>query len=88
LADEGLLRPKDPGPDAEGRSTALGKQYRSAGSFALAAAEATNWDEAKSLSARGGRNLATEAGFEARIPAALRQFIRVEALTEDLRLDL
>ena len=84
LAGEAVPAPEALRPaDAEGRAAIVlaGKQYRSAGSFALAAAEATNWDEAKSLVLRGAvATWATEAGFEAKIPAALRQFVRVEAL--------
>ena len=77
--------------DAEGRASISlgGKQYRSAASFALAAAEAANWDEAKDLLLRGAvATWASEAGFEPRIPAALRQFVRAEGLTDDLRLSI
>ena len=92
MAGEAVSAPEGPRPaDAEGRaSIALGgKQYRSAGSFALAAAEAANWDEAKGLLLRGAvATWATEAGFEAKVPAALRQFVRVEELNEDLRLSI
>ena len=92
LAGEAVSAPEGPRPtDAEGRAAIAlgGKQYRSAGSFALAAAEAANWDEAKSLLLRGAvATWASEAGFEAKIPAALRQFVRVEELTDDLRLSI
>ena len=77
--------------DADGRaSISLSrKQYRSAASFALAAAEATNWDEAKELLLRGAvATWASEGGFEPRIPSALRQFARAEGLTDDLRLSI
>lgn len=77
--------------EAEGRAsiTLGGKQYRSAGSFALAAAEASNWDEARGLLLRGAvATWATEAGFDAKVPAALRQFARVEELNEDLKLSI
>ena len=70
LAGEAVSAPEGPRPaDAEGRAAIVlgGKQYRSAGSFALAAAEAANWDEAKSLLLRGAvATWATEAGFEAK----------------------
>jgi primosomal replication protein N'' len=66
-----------------------GKQYRSPGSFALAAAEAANWDTAKDLLQRGAvETWATEAGFESRIASALRQFAKAEGLTDDLRLSI
>jgi hypothetical protein len=92
LAGEAVSAPEGPKyNDAEGRATITmgGKQYRSAASFALAAAEAANWEEAKNLLLRGAvATWASEAGFEAKIPAALRQFVRVEELTEDLRLSI
>ena len=92
LAGEAVSAPEGPRlADAEGRaSIALGsKQYRSARSFALAAAEAANWDEAKGLLLRGAVvTWAIEAGFEAKVPAALRQFVGVEELNEDLRLSI
>lgn len=92
LAGEAVSAPEGPrSADSEGRVsiTLGGKQYRSAGSFALAAAEAANWDEAKGLLLRGAiATWATEAGFEARVPAALRQFVRAEELNEDLKLSI
>ncbi len=77
--------------DIDGRAAISlgGKQYRSPGSFALAAAEAANWDAAKDLLLRGAvATWASEAGFEPRIPSALRQFARAEGLTDDLRLSI
>lgn len=92
LAGETVSAPEGPKyNDAEGRATITlgGKQYRSAASFALAAAEASNWDEAKHLLLRGAvATWASEAGFEAKIPAALRQFVRGEELTDDLKLSI
>lgn len=92
LAGEAISAPEGPKHNAtEGRVsiTLGGKQYRSAASFALAAAEATNWDDAKNLLMRGAiATWAFEAGFEAKIPAALRQFVKVEELSEDLRLSI
>jgi primosomal replication protein N'' len=84
---EAAARPED----VDGRASISlgGKQYRSPGSFALAAAEAANWDEAKDLLLRGGvATWASEAGFEPRIPSTLRQFARAEGLTDDLRLSI
>ena len=77
--------------DVDGRAPISlgGKQYRSPGSFALAAAEAANWDAAKDLLLRGAvATWASEAGFEPRIPSALRQFARADGLTDDLRLSI
>ena len=92
LAGKAVSAPEGPKfNEAEGRATIAlgGKQYRSVASFALAAAEAANWDEAKTLLLRGAvATWASEAGYEAKIPAALRQFVRVEELTEDLRLSI
>jgi primosomal replication protein N'' len=86
-ASEAAARPED----ADGRASISlsGKQYRSAASFALAAAEAGNWDEARDLLLRGAvATWASEAGFEPRIPSAFRQFARAEGLTDDLRLSI
>jgi primosomal replication protein N'' len=61
-APEAAARPDD----VDGRAAiSLGdKQYRSPGSFALAAAEAANWDAAKDLLLRGAvATWASEAGF-------------------------
>lgn len=65
------------------------KQYRSANMFALAAAEAANWDEAKSLVLRGAvGSWASEAGFQAAVSAGLRQILRMENLQDDLKLSI
>ncbi len=77
--------------DTEGRTSISldGKQYRSANMFALAAAEAANWDQAKALVLRGAvASWAAEAGFEAAISAGLRQILRTEDLQEDLKLSI
>ncbi|SDF40251.1 Protein of unknown function [Bradyrhizobium brasilense] len=66
-----------------------GSQYRSANMFALAAAEAGNWDQAKALVLRGAvASWASEAGFEAAVAAGLRQIVRTEHLQEDLKLSI
>ncbi|WOH80472.1 protein kinase [Bradyrhizobium sp. BEA-2-5] len=75
----------------EGRTSISlgGQQYRSASMFALAAAEAANWDGAKTLVLRGTvASWASEAGFEAATAADLRQILRVQDLSEDLKLSL
>ncbi|MCC8936020.1 DUF4011 domain-containing protein [Bradyrhizobium sp. Arg68] len=77
--------------EKEGQSSiSLGsKQYRSANMFALAAAEAGNWDQAKALVLRGAvASWASEAGFEAAVAAALRQILRTEDVQEDLKLSI
>ncbi|WP_209910142.1 AAA domain-containing protein [Bradyrhizobium elkanii] len=77
--------------DTEGHASISlgGKQYRSANTFALAAAEAANWDQAKALVLRGAiASWAAEAGFEAAIAAGLRQILRTEDLQEDLKLSI
>src|SRR5712671_7272624 len=93
LAGERVAAPEAPvrPEDADGRASISlsGKQVRSAASFALAAAEATNWDEAKDLLLRGAvATWVSEADFEPGIPSALRQFARAEELTDDLRLSI
>ncbi|WP_456777413.1 AAA domain-containing protein [Bradyrhizobium sp. USDA 3315] len=66
-----------------------GNQYRSANMFALAGAEAGNWDQAKALVLRGAvASWASEAGFEAAVAAGLRQIVRTEHLQEDLKLSI
>lgn len=83
--------PTERAGDTEGQSSISlsGKQYRSANMFALAAAEAANWDHAKILVLRGAvASWASEAGFDAVITAGLRQIIRTEDLQEDLKLSL
>lgn len=86
-APEAAARPED--VDGGVAISLGGKQYRSPGSFALAAAEAANWDAAKDLLLRGAvATWASEAGLEPRIPSALRQFARAEGLTDDLRLSI
>lgn len=77
--------------DTEGRATISlsGRQYRSAHAFAFAAAEAKNWDEARNLAVRGAIAIwANDAGFDARIAAALRQILRTEDLSDDLKLSV
>src|SRR5882757_7651285 len=93
LAGEPVAAPKAAAraEDVDGRVAISlgGKQYRAPGSFALAAAEAANWDAAKDLLLRGAvATWASESGFEPRIPSALRQFARAEDLTDDLRLSI
>jgi len=81
----------DTGGDTEGRSSISlgGKQFRSASMFALAAAEAANWDQAKALVLRGAvASWTSEAGFDAAIAAGLRQILRTEDLQEDLKLSI
>jgi hypothetical protein len=77
--------------ETEGRTSISlgGKQYRSANMFALAAAEAANWDLAKVLVLRGAvASWASEAGFDAAKSAGLRQILRTEDLQEDLKLSI
>jgi hypothetical protein len=80
-----------PAAEAAGtRTLALGGAvYASPAAFALAAAEAAHWDEARALLVRGAvATWAEEAGFEDRLQAELRQLARVEELADDLRLTL
>ncbi|QOZ38371.1 histidine kinase [Bradyrhizobium sp. CCBAU 53421] len=92
LRGESVSAPSsEPAGDNEGRAPISlgGKQYRSASMFALAAAEAANWDQAKSLVLRGAvASWASDAGFDAAIAAGLRQILRSEDLQEDLKLSI
>lgn len=66
-----------------------GKTYRTAASFALAAAEATNWDEARDALLRGAvSSWAQEANLDPMLQAGLRQISRAVELPEDLRLSM
>jgi len=66
-----------------------GKTYRTASSFALAAAEASNWDEARDALLRGAvASWAQEGHFEPKLQAGLRQVGRAVELPEDLRLSM
>lgn len=66
-----------------------GKTYRTAASFALAAAEAPNWDEARDVMLRGAvASWSQEAGFDPKLQSGLRQIGRALDLPEDLRLSI
>lgn len=66
-----------------------GRVYRTAASFALAAAEAANWDEARDMLLRGTvASWTQDAGFDAKLQSGLRQIGRALELTEDLRLSM
>ena len=66
-----------------------GRTYRTPASFALAAAEAANWDEARNALLRGAvAAWAQAAGFDPILQSGLRQVGRALELTEDLRLSM
>jgi primosomal replication protein N'' len=66
-----------------------GRTYRTPASFALAAAEAANWDEARDALLRGAvAAWAREAGFDPIQQSGLRQIGRALELSEDLRLSM
>lgn len=81
-------RPAAEAPGA--RTLALGgTPYASPTAFALSAAEAAHWDEARALLARGAvATWAEEAGLDDRLQAELRQLARAEEFADDLRLTL
>ncbi|MCC6776085.1 MAG: DUF4011 domain-containing protein [Hyphomicrobiales bacterium] len=86
-APELAVRPDD--LPAGAAITLAGKAYRTSASFALAAAEATNWDEAREHLLRGVvAGWAEEAGLDAKLQAALRQVGHAHELHEDLRLSI
>jgi len=77
--------------DTEGRTfiSLGGRQYRAPHAFAFAAAEAKNWDEARNLASRGAiATWASDAGFDPKIAAALRQLLKTENLSDDLKLSV
>ncbi|MBI5263861.1 MAG: DUF4011 domain-containing protein [Bradyrhizobium sp.] len=77
--------------DTEGRTSISlgGRQYRAPHAFAFAAAEAKNWDEARNLAVRGAiATWASDAGFDPKIAAALRQLLKTENLSDDLKLSV
>ena len=66
-----------------------GRIYRTPASFALAAAEVANWDEARDALLRGAvAGWAQEAGFDPILQSGLRQVGRALELSEDLRLSM
>jgi primosomal replication protein N'' len=66
-----------------------GRQYRSALAYALAAAEAANWDNAQQQLLRGAiATWAEERGFDPKIQAGIRQICCHEGLTDDFRLSI
>lgn len=69
--------------------TLAGRAYTSPGAFALAAADAANWAEARDLLLRGAlATWAEAAGVEAQARAALRHVAGRHDLPEDARLSL
>jgi primosomal replication protein N'' len=72
----------------KGPSMALGGQrHHTLPGYALAAAEADNWEEAREQLVRGALvSWAQEAGADAAVLAALRRVARQDALEEDFRL--
>jgi primosomal replication protein N'' len=93
IAGERLQAPTQNGAMEEppiGAGIALsGRTYRTPTSFALAAAEAANWDEARDALLRGAiAAWAQEAGFSPMLQSGLRQAGRALELSEDLRLSI
>ncbi len=82
--------PRQPDETGGRRPIALaGSRYATTERFALAAAEAANWEEARGLLLRG--ELATwmeEAGHHAELRAELRAIAGMDGVHEDLRLAL
>lgn len=69
--------------------TLAGQPYTSATRFALAAAQADAWDEARALLLGGGLvTWAQDTDLDARLQAELRKFAQMEGVSEDLRLGL
>jgi primosomal replication protein N'' len=93
LAGEAVVAPAGTIPQDDpttGAGTVLGgRTYRRPASFALAAAEAANWDEARDALLRGAvAAWAQEAGFDPRLQAGLRQLGHAHELSDDLRLSI
>jgi primosomal replication protein N'' len=93
LAGEAVVAPAGTRPQddpATGAGIVLGgRTYRRAASFALAAAEAANWDEARDALLRGAVAAWTqEAGLDPMLQAGLRQLGHAHELTDDLRLSI
>lgn len=66
-----------------------GKSYSKATSYALAAAEPGNWDEARTQAARGViAAWAEDAGFDNAVQSALRRLAHTDGLSDDLRLSM
>jgi hypothetical protein len=66
-----------------------GKSFTSATAFALAAAEAANWDEARDLLARGALvTWAEDAALPPKVQAELRQLAQLEDVSDDISLSM
>lgn len=78
--------------EGEGRRRSIrlgGRAYTSARAFALAAADASRWEEARSAFALGAiTTWAEEAEFDPTLQAELRRLARLEGLSDDFRLAL
>lgn len=77
--------------DAAGKAfiSLSGRQFTRASTYALAAAEPGNWDEARNQAARGViAAWAEDSGFDDAVQAALRRLAHTEALSDDLRLSM
>jgi hypothetical protein len=93
LAGEAVAAPEAPAAprDVEtGPTISLAdKPYRTASAFALAAAEAAHWDEAREKLLRGVvATWAEDAALDKKVQAGLRQLTRTQDLSDDLRLSL
>jgi hypothetical protein len=93
LAGEAVVAPAGMRPQddpATGAGIVLGgRTYRRAASFALAAAEAANWDEARDALLRGAVAAWTQdAGFDPKLHAGLRRLGHAHELSDDLKLSI
>jgi len=92
LAGEPVAAPEQPLPEEEPSGPALslaGRAFRRPDAFALAAAEAGNWDPASDLLHRGAvATWLSEQKADPRLVSQVRRIAADESLTEDFRLAL
>ncbi|WP_234885244.1 protein kinase domain-containing protein [Rhizobium rhizogenes] len=76
-------------PDGRAAISLGGKEFRKPSSYALAAAEPGNWDEARNQVSRGSVAAWVEdAGLDTGTQAAIRRLSHTEGLMDDLKLSL
>lgn len=93
LAGEEVPLPVEGGVHSEHNSQTpillAGRSYHKGTAYALAAAEAANWDEAREQFLRGVvATWAEDAGLDSKIQSAIRQLGHLEGVSDDLVLSL
>lgn len=89
LPPEATLPSPSGDSDLHASITLGGRSYAKSSAYALAAAEPTNWDEARNQAVRGiTAAWAEDAKLASDVQAAIRRLAHTEGLSDDLRLSL